>query len=186
MFPIGDFENGTTCESLLPHAQTVTQYENIAEALPEEFAGLSGSMAYFDQQQGRYEIAHTKVLAAFELLKKYFGLHHPSTLYSIPTLISMYQNGGQWDEAEKLGLQLLERCLRVLKEDDELTLASMAILASTYGLQERWDEAVELQLQVIEIQKRVLKEEHPDMLRSMSNLARIYLEKGQLDEAEKL
>ena len=186
MFPRRGFENWTTCESLLPHAQTVTQYGNLAEALPKEFARLLNSMAYFDIDQGRYEIASTRALAAIELQEKHFGLDHPFTLYHMPTLILVYQSREQWGEAEQLGLQLLEGCLKVLKEDHPFTVASMAAVALMYRIQERWDKAVELQLRVIEIQKRVLKEEHPDTLSSINNLAATYQQQGQLDKAEKL
>ena len=107
MFPRGGFENWTTCEFLLPHAQTVTQYGNLAEALPKEFARLLNSMAHFDIDQGRYEIASTRALAAIELQEKHFGLDHPFTLHHMPTLILVYQSREQWDEAEQLCLQFM-------------------------------------------------------------------------------
>ena len=60
MFPVGEFENWTVCESLMPHAQTVSEYEYVNEACLEQFAHLLMNMAYFDSLQGRYEIACTR------------------------------------------------------------------------------------------------------------------------------
>ena len=186
IFPNGRFESWATCESLLPHAQMVTQYKNAKEGCPEEFAHLLTNIACFDMRQGRYEIAHTRSLAAFEVQKKISGLEHPSTLRSMVTLALIYWNQGRWDEAEKLQVQVMETNLRLLKEEHPNTLSSMNNLALTYQDQGRWDEAEKLQVQVVETRKRVLKEEHPDTLTSMSCLAATYWDKGRLDEAEKL
>ena len=183
VFPLGYFENWTACEYLLPHAQIVTQYKNIREERPEPFARLSERMAYFDMRQGRYELAHTRCLPAFEAQKEILGLEHPDTLTSMATLASTYWSQGRWDEAEKLELQVMETRKRVLKEEHPDTLLSMANLALTYWSQGRWDEAEKLELQVMETRKRVLKEEHPDTLRSMANLASTYRSQGRKDEA---
>ncbi len=186
MFPSGKFKNWTTCENLLPHAQTVTQYENANKAYPERSAHLLRRMARFDTNQGRYEIACTRGLAAFEVRKKYSGIEHPSTLRSMATLAMIYRKQGRWDEAEKLEVQVMETRKRVLKEEHPSTLISMANLASTYCKQGRWDEAEKLQVQVMETTKRVLGEEHPDTLLSVANLASTYWDQGRWDEAEKL
>ena len=77
MFPAGNFESWTTCESLLPHAQIVTRYENVNEACPEQFAHLLKNMAQFDKLQGRYEIACKRNSNAFEVQKKLSGSEHP-------------------------------------------------------------------------------------------------------------
>ena len=164
MFPAGNFESWTTCESLLPHAQTVTQYENANEACPERFAHLLRNMAHFDMMQGRYEIAHTRGLAAFEVQKKISGLEHPSTLSSMATLAATYRNQGRWDEAEKLQVQVIETSLRVLKEEHPDTLSSMANLAATYRKQGRWDEAIELIQVVVNLRTKIIGVNRPDTL----------------------
>lgn len=117
MFPAGNLESWTTCESLMPHAQTIIQYENANEACPEQLAHLLRNMVHFDMMQGRYEIAHTRGLAAFEVQKKISGLEHPSTLSSIANLSSKYWDQGRWNEAEKLEAQVMETRKRVLKEE---------------------------------------------------------------------
>lgn len=92
MFPAGNLESWTTCESLLPHVQTVNQYENANEACPEQFAHLLSNMFHFDMMQGRYEVAHVRDLAGFEVQKRISRLEHPSTLSSMVNLASTYWN----------------------------------------------------------------------------------------------
>jgi len=185
-FPSGAFETWTACETLLPHAETVIQYRNIEKMRSEQYSYLLQNIAYFDMLQGRFEIACTRRIAAFEMNQKIFGSEHPDTLISMGNLAATYRNQGRWDEAEELEVQVMKTSLRVLKAEHPDTLISMANLAATYWNQGRWDEAEELEVQVMKTRLRVLKAEHPDTLTSMANLAATYGNQGRLDEAEEL
>lgn len=77
-------------------------------------------------------------------------------------LASMYWNQGQWDEAKKLHLQVMETRKTKFKVDHPETLMSMANLASIYRNQGRWDMAEKLEMQVMETRKKKLGEDHPD------------------------
>ena len=184
--PTVDFENWTTYQSLLPHARIVTQYENLAEARPIHFAELLEIMVGFDIQQGRYEIAYTRALAAFEVHKTVVDLEHPSTLRSMAILAAACWAQGRRGEAEQLQVRVVETSLKVLKEEHPETLQSMATLALWYYGQQRWDEAKRLQLRVMETSLRVLKDDHPISLLSMYGLAAIYRQQEQWDKAEEL
>ena len=185
-FPDGIFENWTTCESLLPHAQTVIQYGDADGLCPEDHANLLSCVARFDLEQGRYEIACIRYLAAIEVQKKTFGLDHDSTLTWMNNLAETYREQGRWEEAEKLHMQVLEARKRVLGAEHPETLISMNNLAVTYEKQGRWEEAEKLHMQVLEARKRVLGAEHPETLISMNNLAVTYEKQGRWEEAEKL
>ncbi len=185
-FPSGVFETWPACETLLPHAETVIQYRNIKKMHSEQYSYLLQNIAYFDRLQGRFEIACTRSIAAFEMKQKIFGLEHPDTLISMANLAATYWNQGRWDEAEELEVQVMKTRIRVLKAEHPDTLISMGNLAATYRNQGRWDEAEELEVQVMETRVRVLKAEHPDTLTSMGNLAFTYRNQGRWDEAEKL
>ena len=182
-FPIGAFENWKICESFLPHAQTVIQYKDILERCSEQYLHLMSNIAFFDMEQGRYEIACINNTAAAELQEKLFGLEHPDTLISMNNLALTYENQGRWDEAEKLHVRVMETRIRILKEDHPDTLISMNNLALTYGIQGRWDEAEKLHVQVMKTKIRVLKEDHPDTLISMNNLAWTYHDQERHSEA---
>ena len=69
-------------------------------------------------------------------------------------------HSGQWNEAEKLYVQVMETRKRVLSQERPDTLTSMANLATIFWNQGRWNEVEGLQ--VMEARKRVLGQEHPD------------------------
>ena len=186
VFPSGVFENWTTCESLLPHAQKVIQYEDATGKFGIEFSELLSKMASFSLDQRRYEIASTRYLAAIEVQKKTCGLDDTSMLSNMNDLAEAYIGQGRSKEAEELLMQVLEARKGVLGVEHPDTLSSISNLAHTYQEQGRWKEAEELYMQVIEAQKRVLKLEHPDTLTSLHNLAYTYREQGRLGEAEEV
>ena len=169
-FPTGEFETWEACESLLPHAEKVLQYQDIVENYPEQYSCLLHNMGRFDYEQGRFELACIRSSTAFEVQKKIFGLEHPDTLTSMANLASTYAKQGRWEEAEKLGVQVMETRLRVLKAEHPDTLRSMANLAFTYHSQERHSEAIELMQRVIELRTKRLGANHPDTLDSIETL----------------
>jgi tetratricopeptide (TPR) repeat protein len=59
-------------------------------------------------------------------------------------LASTYRKQGQWEEAEKLFLQVMETSQTKLGADHPSTLTSMANLAFTYWSQDEYIEAVNL------------------------------------------
>ena len=186
MFPLGEFENWMTCESLLPHVQEVIQYDDARRKYPLEFSTLLSNVASFDAEQGRYKIACVKYLATFEITKNLLGLEDVSTLRNMRNLANTFSGQGRWEDAEKLHLQVLEARKRVLGIEHRDTLDSISNLANTYRQQGRWEEAETLDLQALKGMRRVLGIEHPDTLNSMSNLAATYHEQGRWEEAETL
>jgi tetratricopeptide (TPR) repeat protein len=85
-------------------------------------------------------------------------------------LALIFHAQGQYTEAKKLFLELVNAQKRLLGEEHPDTLISMGNLASTYRDQGRWKEAEELEVQGMETSARVLGEEHPSTLTSMANL----------------
>jgi hypothetical protein len=67
-----------------------------------------------------------------ETSKTVLGPEHPDMLTSMANLISTYQNQGQWTEAEKLEVQVIETRKIVLGPEYPSMLTSMANLALTY------------------------------------------------------
>ncbi|OJJ78724.1 uncharacterized protein ASPGLDRAFT_30469 [Aspergillus glaucus CBS 516.65] len=102
------------------------------------------------------------------------------------TLAYVHYYEGQWEEAEKLQVQVVDAHKTKLGEDHLATLTSMANLAMTYWNQGRWEEAEKLNVQVVETDKTKLGENHPHTLITMANLALIYRDQGRWEEAEKL
>ncbi len=184
VFPGSDFENWPTCESLLPHAQTVMRYGEENEICPEEYSNLLSGVACFDREQGRYEMACVRGLAAIDVQKNFFGSKDSSTLRSMSNLAVTYQRQGRLEEAEKLDIQVLESRTRLLGADHSDTLLSMNNLAIIYEKQGRWEKAELLHKQVLEMRTIVLGAEHLYTLISMNNLAVTYKYQGRREEAE--
>ena len=148
--------------------------------------------------KGNLKEAEQLGVQALDMRKKLLGAEHPDTLISMGnlastyTLISMgnitstYSNQEKWNEAEQLGIQVLDMRKKVLGVEHPDTLISMGNLASTYSSQGRWNEAEQLEVQVLDMRKKVLGAEHPDTLTSMENLVGIYSGQGRWNEAEQL
>ncbi|KAJ7937769.1 acyl transferase/acyl hydrolase/lysophospholipase [Mycena leptocephala] len=98
----------------------------------------------------------------------------------------VYEEGGRWNDAEALEVEVMETSKRVLGEEHPSTLTRIANLASTYWNQGRWNDAEALEVEVMETSKRVLGEEHPSTLTSIANLASTYRNQGRWNDAEAL
>ena len=96
-----------------------------------------------------------------------------------------YENG-YWNEAEKLGVDVVKLRKKQLGVEHPDTMVSMANLAATYRQQGRWNEAEKLGVDVMELCKRVLGAEHPHTLTSMANLALTYRQQKRWNEAKAL
>ncbi|KAL8914575.1 MAG: hypothetical protein Q9172_007051 [Xanthocarpia lactea] len=142
--------------------------------------------AIYLKKCGLYQKAASMHRHSYELGKATIGEEHPNTLVSMGNLAAIYCQQGRLEEAEGLGLGVLEIRKRVLGEKHPATLGSIANLVRIYIHQGRWKEAEGLQEDVLETMKRVLGEEHPDTLGSMANLAMTYWKKGRSKEAEGL
>jgi Tetratricopeptide repeat len=76
--------------------------------------------------------------------KRILGPEHSDTLTGMGNLASTYQNQGEWEEAEELGVQVMKTMKRVLGLEHPYTLTSMTNVASMCRDQGRWKEAEEL------------------------------------------
>jgi hypothetical protein len=88
-------------------------------------------------------------------------------------LASTYWNQGRWEEAEQLGVKVMETSRAKLGADHPSTLTSMNNLALTFSNQERWVEAEELQEQAVDGVKKCYGLQHPHTLTATSTLAYI-------------
>ncbi len=68
-----------------------------------------------------------------EIRKTKFGADHLDILTSIGNLALIYSKQGRWEEAEKLGVQVMETRKTKLGADHLDILTSMANLALTYS-----------------------------------------------------
>src|ERR1700722_6817869 len=144
---------------------------------------ITFQMASEDYAFRRTLLAHIKVNCQHG---KEVGIGNNYDGYEYAKFALVQHEAGNWKEAEKLEVQVMETSLRMLGAEHPSTLTSMSNLAFTYWNQGRWKDAEKLQVQVMETRKRMLGAEHPSTLTIMSNLASTYMNQGRLKDAEKL
>ncbi|KAK6993239.1 FabD/lysophospholipase-like protein [Favolaschia claudopus] len=96
------------------------------------------------------------------------------------TLAFVLYEGGQFKNAIKLQVVVMEARKQHLGEDHSDTLHSMDTLAMSYWRQGQWSDAEDLVVFVLEARKRKLS---PSTLYSMNYLASIYLSQGRWHDA---
>jgi hypothetical protein len=78
----------------------------------------------------------------------------------------------RWNEAEELGVQVMETRERVLGLEDPDTLLTMHNLAFIFKSQSRDDEAVSLMENCFQLRKQILGPQHPDTELSQKTLSK--------------
>ena len=81
------------------------------------------------------------------------GAEHLCTLTSMTNLAVAYSCLGKWDEAEQLGVQVLDMSKKTFVVEHPITFLSMINLAITYLCQGKWNEAEQLEVQMLDMSK---------------------------------
>ena len=186
VFPQVQCDNRAQCKKLLPHAKSAEMQPPVSNGAIREWAQILRKAGWYALTKGDHQEAETMSGKSVTALTKVFGREDIETSYSLGLLASTYYYQERWEEAEKLGVQVMKIRLKVLGQKHPDTLSSMDNLGSTYVKQERWTEAEELDVQVMETCLRVLGQEHPDTLKGMNNLAETLRSQGRNEEALKL
>ncbi|OAQ72193.2 kinesin [Pochonia chlamydosporia 170] len=184
--PVGEYENWTKCQTLFPHAQSVSAQRPASKESTKEWATILYKAAWYAFRKGKGIEAEDLSVRAMKARKKIFDKEHEDVVWSKAMVASAYGLRGRWSDAEELEVQVMETRKKKLGEDHPDTLTSMGNLASTLWNQGRWEAAEKLLVQVIETRKKKLGENHPDTLTSMANLAVTFWNQGRWEAAEKL
>ena len=122
------------------------------------------------------EAHYLKEIADMELS---LGRQHYLLQFSRVQYSHVLQRDGQWDELERLQVEMLHFAQQIVDTQQRAdlimdTTSYKSMLADTYIEQSRPEEAEKLQLEVAEYREAMFGLEHPDTLDSLSTLARIY------------
>jgi hypothetical protein len=98
----------------------------------------------------------------------------------VANLASTYRNQGRWNEAEKLGVQVLKTRKTVLGSEHPETLTSMANLAYTWKYQRRLPDALALIEACCRLRYKVLGPDHPDTRESFHALGILRAQQNSL------
>ncbi|KAK1655254.1 hypothetical protein BDP81DRAFT_456348 [Colletotrichum phormii] len=132
-----------------------------------------GNLALSHINQDHLEVAVELLLSTLEAQKRLLAESDKDVLYTRPELSTLYFKQGQYEEAEKLQLQVLER-------DREMELGR------TYTEQGRLTEAEQMFSQALARSRALVGEEHDETVRTTLDLGRLYRSQGRLVEAEEL
>ncbi|KAE8137770.1 hypothetical protein BDV38DRAFT_282704 [Aspergillus pseudotamarii] len=184
MFPDADYTNRALWREYLPHALTLVHDSELI-VQQEQYIELIVKIANCLDSDARYHEAEVLYRTVMRICQDRDVPEHV-TLTTLMIISSIYRSQGRWNEAEELGVQVIDRSKAVLGEEHPDTLTSMLTLAKVYRDQGRWNKAEELGVQVIDRSKAVLGEKHPDTLTSMLTLAKVYRDQGRWNKAEEI
>lgn len=168
------------CTALVPHIDQALQ-KNISRA-----GACSGRFGRAYYEAGRWDDAVVHQELYKELCIKGLGDEHTETISNMHYLAASYLSQHRGNDAEKLGLWVVEARRKVLGTERLDTLASMQNLAAAYFFLEKFSKSGEIRLELVKVQKKVLGAEHPDTLLSMFDLTTTYFYQQQFDKAEEI
>ncbi|KAJ5609619.1 hypothetical protein N7528_010186 [Penicillium herquei] len=187
-FPTGNFENWNQCQALFAHVKSACAKKPRSKRSLKRWGRLLRRASHYIIKRGIITQSDTTEMAEQSLraLRKTLGREHTSTINSMAFLASRYRSQGRSDEAEALGIEVLNLRMKASGEEHSSTINSMGSLALTYRTRGRLQEAEALGTQTLNLYKKTLGEEDPGTLLTMSSLAATYMEQGRFQEAEEL
>ena len=172
--------------------RAAAEFEKVLPALEKE-VGRYDTVAYakvmlltavtYDRADN-YESAIQYYKATRELYEHHKDTYNNYYTFSTSSLGLLYNDMGDYANAELLLLQALQIRKTVLGESHPEYANSLNNLASLYSNMGNYANAESLHLQALQIRKAVLGESHPDYATSLNNLALLYYYMGAYVKAK--
>ena len=180
-------ENWDACERLLSHVEEVLGNEPGSEQHRLTYAKLlTRSSNYLIERKGDYLLAEERSKRALEIQRNSLAAGDDALLSTLSVISYAYYRQERFQEAEELGVEIMEQRMKKNGETHESTLIAMENLAQTYKSLGRFEKAEELLLRVYDLQPRILGLEHPGNLDTDIIMARLKNEQGDFQMAETL
>ena len=174
--PVVEYKVWPLIQDLNSHSQVVLQYGSFNKSHHIDRAKILNGLGHYHSQQGQLPLALQLLTESRRLREEHLGPEHEDTLTTLGYEGSVYSKKGDFERAQQLQKDLIQKSMRVLGPNHLLTLKSMSRLAQTYnkgtynkGI--KHGEAKELQLQVLALMEQILGPENQDTLVEMNNLA---------------
>ena len=185
-FPNGEYKNKKACESLLPHARAVLQYNLSSGSGLKNKASLLHNLGWFEWREGWYTWAEESVRAEFEILQGVVKENDILIGHSLGLLGTVLSSQGKYEQAEEMHRRKLALCETVIGKEHPSTLTSMNNLAVVLSDQGKYEQAEEMHRRELALCETVLGKEHPDTLMGMNNLALALSYQGKYEQAEEM
>ena len=122
----------------------------------------------------------------YQLRREHMGEQQNPTVVAKNYLALAYKNSGEYEEAERLFVELIEAHQRSNPENVGLLPWYKCNLATVYICQGRYEEAERLLVETLSSETAWWERRRPEGKPYLQHLAEIYLYQGRYDEAEQL
>ncbi|MEL6713564.1 MAG: tetratricopeptide repeat protein, partial [Planctomycetota bacterium] len=174
---------GSFVESEALWSEVIAALRELHDGAHVDVANAQLNRSYLYRAMGRMEDARTSVLEAKEMLEEVYGPAHPDLDSAIAQLAGIATDTGDYDEAERIYTDLLERD-RAAYGDHLLTSLNLNDLAGIASRKGQLDRAEEFYRAAYDMQRRVLPENHLELGTSASNLGTVLRRMRRYDEAQ--
>lgn len=185
-FPDVKYENWKQCRVLLPHADAVSEYQNLDQNHSLQQAELLYNMAVYSWTQGDSNISFARNQSALNIYYEFRDGKSENFLDCLELDAVIKTDQRKFDEAE----QVLRRILYVIQKNFEVNSPKMLFprtrLAKVFYHQRKYDEAEKIHREILSMKLKLLGLKHSDTLFSMSLLASTMEAQKKYDEAEKM
>jgi len=188
VFPTGlaDISKWSTCERLLPCAQTCAELIEEWKLEFEEAGLLLNQIGEYLYYKGNYESAKLLCERSLAICEKVFGKEHPAVALSLNNLADSYSTQGDYESAKPLYERSLAIREKVFGKEHPDVATSLNNLALLYQAQGNYNLAKPLFERSLVIHEKVFGQEHPTVATSLNNLAESYRTQGDYDSAKSL
>ncbi len=180
-------QNWVACETLLSHVEEVLGNEAGSEQYRLKYAYLlTTSSWYLIERKGDYLLAEERSKKALIIQRNSLAADDNDLLATLSVIAYAYTRQDRHQEAEELGVDIMEQEMKKRGETDQDTLIAMNNLAQTYRSLRKFEKAEELLLRVRGLQPRLLDLEHLEVLDTDIEMAYLKNEQGDFQTAETL
>ncbi len=185
IFPSVLYENWSTCQMLLPHAQVCSTWMKQQTSFLPEGAHLLLRAGYYCHERAQDKEASTLLEQSLKIFEDIYGYKHRFVADCLNNLALVYEAQDKYKEAESL----FQRALaidEVLEEKQYEITSTLNNLANLYQKQGRYPEAETLFLKALASDEQRYGSNHIEVATDLNNLALLYRIQGRYVEAEPL
>ena len=126
------------------------------------------------------------LLRALDGQEHVLGPGHPDTIWSMLGLVNLYHGQGRSDDAGPIVRDAVDRSVRMLGRDEEVTLYAQRYLRRQLEREGDLNGAIALVREIVSTRDRVFGPTHPGSITELRALARLLGARGDLVEARRV
>ena len=191
-----DWDTINEGKALHPHAQVIITHFSKAEPLSLEYASLLTKLGFYDDFQGHYHSALSKMEKSLSIVEEVRGRDSSNAIVSMWNVARELRSLCRFNEALKLCQTALQRFEVDEVDGDEEgeeegerqhnKIRGMQLLGALYADLEQNEAAEDIHRKALEASRRELGQDSPVTINSMSLLSVTLMSLKKCDEAESL